>query len=369
MNRPVLKSECEVGEGAAVDSVEATVKETAPALRRVAGAKAQKVMSALSVAGLGFVNPVIRIAAGEEPRPQLADLWRMLGVPLVAVALFLAAWSAGASQVQTSLGQIPGPAAVWTQFDALIDEHAAMRLKEKEFLARQDARNQQLAAAGRAGEAKSRNFTGKPTYIDQIGTSLKTVFFGFLVATIVALNTGAMEPVDIPNTAWGLLLLGTGTWLISTTHRYKLSGCTSITDMIRGEVARYSLTYTVLQAGIAGLSGKPLAWRRTPKFALKTANDSILATSYYETVLGFVLLLFAMAALLGSDRLGFEFALLIAGSLGTLAFRFLCATYMSALAIDHARRQLGSDQDDPHEAAALAIGEEAAKTRLSTVSS
>ena len=141
MNRPVLKSECEVGEGAAVDSVEATVKETAPALRRVAGAKAQKVMSALSVAGLGFVNPVIRIAAGEEPRPQLADLWRMLGVPLVAVALFLAAWSAGASQVQTSLGQIPGPAAVWTQFDALIDEHAAMRLKEKEFLARQDARN------------------------------------------------------------------------------------------------------------------------------------------------------------------------------------------------------------------------------------
>ena len=190
-----------------------------------------------------------------------------------------------------------------------------------------------------------------------------------LVATIVALNTGAMEPVDIPNTAWGLLLLGTGTWLISTTHRYKLSGCTSITDMIRGEVARYSLTYTVLQAGIAGLSGKPLAWRRTPKFALKTANDSILATSYYETVRGFVLLLFAMAALLGSDRLGFEFALLIAGSLGTLAFRFLCATYMSALAIDHARRQLGSDQDDPHEAAALAIGEEAAKTRLSTVSS
>ena len=190
MNRPVLKSECEVGEGAAVDSVEATVKETAPALRRVAGAKAQKVMSALSVAGLGFVNPVIRIAAGEEPRPQLADLWRMLGVPLVAVALFLAAWSAGASQVQTSLGQIPGPAAVWTQFDALIDEHAAMRLKEKEFLARQDARNQQLAAAGRAGEAKSRNFTGKPTYIDQIGTSLKTVFFGFLVATIVAVPIG-----------------------------------------------------------------------------------------------------------------------------------------------------------------------------------
>ena len=189
-----------------------------------------------------------------------------------------------------------------------------------------------------------------------------------LVAMIGALNMGAMQPVDIPNAAWGLIVLGAGTWLISTKHRYKLSGCTNVGDMIRGEVARYALTYTVLQAGIAGLSRKPLAWRRTPKFSLKSADASILATSYYETMLGFVLLLFAMVALMGSARLGFEFAVLIAGSLGMLAFRFLCATYMSALAIEHAQRQLG-DTEEPQEAGHLAIGEGAANARFSPVSS
>ena len=31
-----------------------------------------------------------------------------------------------------------------------------------------------------------RKYTGKPTYIDQILTSLKTVFTGFLLATLIA---------------------------------------------------------------------------------------------------------------------------------------------------------------------------------------
>ncbi len=153
---------------------------------------AQKIMSVFSVVGLGFLNPLIRLAAGEDPKRQLADLWRLLGVPMLAIALFLLAWSGGASQVKTSLGQIPGPAAVWEQFGALMDEHAATRAKEADFYARQAERNAKFAAEGKLDKIKDRSFTGKPTYIDQIVTSLKTVFFGFLVATAFAVPLGIL---------------------------------------------------------------------------------------------------------------------------------------------------------------------------------
>ena len=37
-----------------------------------------------------------------------------------------------------------------------------------------------------------RKYTGKPTYIDQIFTSLKTVFAGFLLATLFAVPLGIL---------------------------------------------------------------------------------------------------------------------------------------------------------------------------------
>ncbi|MEL6363144.1 MAG: ABC transporter permease [Pseudomonadota bacterium] len=147
-------------------------------------------MNALSVIGLGFLNPLIRLAMGEDPKRQFADLWQMVGVPILAIGIFLAAWSAGASQVKTSLGQIPGPVMVWEQFGALMDDHAAVQEKKAAFYERQDARNAGYLAAGQPEKVKQRRFTGKPTFLDQIGTSLKTVFFGFLIATAFAVPLG-----------------------------------------------------------------------------------------------------------------------------------------------------------------------------------
>ena len=150
----------------------------------------QKFMNTLSVLGLGFVNPVIKLAMGEDPKRQFADLWQMVLVPILALGLFLAAWSGGASQIETSLGKIPGPVAVWEQFEALMDDHQAMRAKEAAFFERQEARNARYTAEGRLDKVKERSFTGKPTYIDQIITSLKTVFFGFVIATVIAVPIG-----------------------------------------------------------------------------------------------------------------------------------------------------------------------------------
>ena len=167
---------------------------TAPAIEkrkvRAAGPLAQKTMNVLGVLGLGFINPFIRLAYGEDPKAQLKELWLALVVPVIAIIIFLMAWHAGAKNVTTSLGQIPGPVAVWKQGGVLMQEHRDTRDKAKAFYERQDVRNEGFAASGQADKIKERKFTGKETFVDQIFTSLRTVFFGFLIATIVAVPIG-----------------------------------------------------------------------------------------------------------------------------------------------------------------------------------
>lgn len=157
-----------------------------------------------------------------------------------------------------------------------------------------------------------------------------------LAAMAAALAVGMVDPVDIPDVAWLLLAVGTLSWLVRTAHRYRLAGCPRAVDMVRGEVARMALTYTILVAGVAGLSSKPLAWRRTPKFAVQGTRESPFHSTMPETVLGTVFTLATLAALIAGDVLGREFALFAALGAGTLAFRFWCAPYMAWLGIAHA---------------------------------
>src|SRR5690606_23614445 len=58
------------------------------------------------------------------------------------------------------------------------------------FYERQAARNTAIQAKNPSFDAKTVAYTGKPTYIDQILTSLKTVFLGFVIASIIALPIG-----------------------------------------------------------------------------------------------------------------------------------------------------------------------------------
>ena len=167
----------------------------APAARSVAARRnvrtPERLCRVLTLLGLGWIVPVIRIAGGEEPRMQLRDLWRMLGVPLVAMVVFVLMWSYVAGRIHTSLGQIPGPAAVWTQAEALWADHKAERAKAAAFYQRQELRNVERRAAEPGADITVR-YTGRPTYIDQIFTSLKTVFTGFLFATLLAVPIGIL---------------------------------------------------------------------------------------------------------------------------------------------------------------------------------
>ncbi|MEM1399725.1 MAG: ABC transporter permease, partial [Pseudomonadota bacterium] len=95
-----------------------------------------------------------------------------------------------APTVQTSLGAIPGPAQVWEQVENLHSDHLRERDKAAAFYDRQVDRNAKLVAEGKEDRVKWRDYTGKPTYYDQIWTSIQTVFFGFLLATVIAVPIG-----------------------------------------------------------------------------------------------------------------------------------------------------------------------------------
>lgn len=102
------------------------------------------------------------------PRAAFEALWP----PVVGIGVFLGLWATLAPIVQTSLGALPGPGDVWAAFVGLMEENAAARVS--------------AAASTAAGFA----YTGPPTFIDQIWTSLKTVAAGFMLATVIAVPLG-----------------------------------------------------------------------------------------------------------------------------------------------------------------------------------
>lgn len=151
-----------------------------------------KVLNVFESIGFSWLVSIMKLFTLQNPKEQIENLIRNLGVPLMALALFLGLWHVGASHVETSLGKVPGPAAVWEQAGALWDEHKAEREKEAAFYERQEERNAKKLAKNPEATVKIRDYTGKPTYLDQIVTSLKTVFAGFLLASAIAIPLGIL---------------------------------------------------------------------------------------------------------------------------------------------------------------------------------
>ncbi len=118
------------------------------------------------------------------------EIIRSLLIPAIAIGLFLVLWNVVASQIHTSLGQVPGPLMVWKQTMVLLDEHKSERVKQAAFYERQEKRNAKKLADDPTAEVKIRSYTGKPTFIDQIGTSVITVITGFVIASLLAIPIG-----------------------------------------------------------------------------------------------------------------------------------------------------------------------------------
>lgn len=110
--------------------------------------------------------------------------------PILGVLIFLMLWSLLAPKVVTSLGAVPGPKQVYSQFLALVEEHQDERQKQVSFYERQESRNAKKLAKDPEATIKVRTYAGNPTFFDQIITSIVTVMAGFLLASLIAIPIG-----------------------------------------------------------------------------------------------------------------------------------------------------------------------------------
>jgi nitrate/nitrite transport system permease protein len=162
----------------------------------------------------------LKRVVGDQPVRAARRALVRLAVPVLAFGLFLAVWHAMAQRIVTKYGTLPAPADVWREASLLLQDHRENRDKRRTFYEEQAAEGAQLrqyvaianakAQAATDGEqrrelteraqrferqavaAEQRRFSAGPTYLDQIATSLKTVFFGFLIASLVAIPLGIL---------------------------------------------------------------------------------------------------------------------------------------------------------------------------------
>lgn len=133
---------------------------------------------------------MIKLIKGKIMQDKLQALAKSLLLPILAFGVFLMLWSSVASQIETSLGVVPGPIQVWEQAVTLYEEHNEERDSEQAFMDRQTKRNEAKLAKNPDAEIKTRPYTGKATYFDQIWTSIFTVLTGFLIASLIAIPLG-----------------------------------------------------------------------------------------------------------------------------------------------------------------------------------
>lgn len=143
-------------------------------------------MTAISVNTRRLVSELLQALR----RSPATDPLRQILITGITLVLFLAVWHLGAARVDTSLGQLPGPSQVMEQATGLWAEHAEERQKATDFYDRQRERNEKKLAKNPDAATKVRSYNGRPTFIDQIFTSLKTVFVGFFLASIIAIPVG-----------------------------------------------------------------------------------------------------------------------------------------------------------------------------------
>lgn len=173
----------------------------------------------LEIAGMGVFRPVILLLTGEDPQQQLQKIFRFLVIPVLAFGVFLVLWGWGASNIETKYGTVPTPREVSVEARNLLDAHYASRAERKEFYKKQAAKavDYDEKAAGylakmegvpepeqaslqkkadkmtaMAEKFRNRKYADSPTYLDQIATSLKTVFAGFVIATLIAVPIGIL---------------------------------------------------------------------------------------------------------------------------------------------------------------------------------
>ncbi|MBU2952046.1 ABC transporter permease subunit [Tamlana agarivorans] len=169
--------------------------------------------------GLGFLTTLKDLFTGKLEKEDFVKFLRKVVVPLASILLFIGLWQLGSRalyereanyKIQTALvdqgpeaaeamrtciasgdiscqpNTLPSPGQVWGSYQSLIRDHNIIRADKAAFIEKTAALNEKRIAAGK----DPITYTGRPSFIDQIVMSLKTVFAGFLLALIIAIPIG-----------------------------------------------------------------------------------------------------------------------------------------------------------------------------------
>ncbi len=179
----------------------------------------EKIIKALTFIGLGFLEPLVLLISGEEPKKNAELVLTKIGLPIVSILVFLLIWQAAATSlynteldrkvadVRLAQGEkaankkkeeiengdasnkpttLPSPKQVRQAVVALWNDIQEVQTKKNEFAKKVKKVNKQRKAQGKPPIV----YTGRPSFADQVITSLKTVFWGVMLAIVVAVPLG-----------------------------------------------------------------------------------------------------------------------------------------------------------------------------------
>lgn len=171
--------------------------------------------------GLGYLEPLIRMILGEEVKKNAKETFKKIGIPLLSVFFFIMLWQTfsdylnnvesemkiekalqdqgpeaakkleeciASGDISCRPNSLPSPLMVVGALGKLWDDHLILSAKKEDFIQQYAAVNEERLAKGEA-EIK---YTGRPSFVDQILTSLKTVFAGFLLSVLIAIPMGIL---------------------------------------------------------------------------------------------------------------------------------------------------------------------------------
>lgn len=138
------------------------------------------------------LKPVQTLLNEGISKEQWGNILKAIGLPILGLVVFLFLWQVASNNIVTSLGNFPGPNEVVKQWNNLIVEHKEERAAVEKKYARQKERNEKKLAKDPNAKVKWRQYKSRITFFDQIVTSLITVSWGFIVASLIAVPVGIL---------------------------------------------------------------------------------------------------------------------------------------------------------------------------------
>lgn len=109
-----------------------------------------KILKAIDIAGLNFLDPVVRLAYREEPRVQLKKIGQFIVVPAFALLLFVLVWFSVSAGVKTKSGTLPNPTQTNDARVSIGDFGRMEDAKADDYLAEGGTRDERLADVEKA---------------------------------------------------------------------------------------------------------------------------------------------------------------------------------------------------------------------------